>query len=73
VTVTFSVITWYDWHVLRRSVVDKGVPGFLIDNWYLLLMVVLLVALPIRAAPGAAGERAPVTVEGREVVASDHR
>ncbi len=73
VTVTFSVITWYDWHVLRRSVVDKGVPGFLIDNWYLLLMVVLLVALPIRAAPGAAGERAPVMVEGREVVASDHR
>jgi alpha-1,2-mannosyltransferase len=73
VTVTFSVITWYDWHILRRSVVDKGVPGFVVDNWYLLLMLALLVALPIRAARPAAQERVPATLDDREVVVSDRR
>jgi alpha-1,2-mannosyltransferase len=51
VTVTFSVITWYDWHVVPRRSFDKGVPGFLIDNWYTLLMLALLFALPVRRRP----------------------
>ncbi len=72
VTVAFSVVTWYDWHVLRRAAVDKGVPGFLIDNWYLLLMVALLVALPIRTPFPKSGDEPVAPAEGREVVASEH-
>jgi alpha-1,2-mannosyltransferase len=77
VTVAFSVVTWYDWHVLRRAVVDKGVPGFLIDNWYLVLMVALLAALPIRTPSRDTGEQPPATerpatTDECEVVASEH-
>ncbi|MDT4985976.1 MAG: alpha,2-mannosyltransferase [Micromonosporaceae bacterium] len=58
-SVAFSVVAWYDWHIVVRSRVDKGVPGFLIDSWYLILILVLLVALPIRRLPAgdAAGGR----------------
>jgi alpha-1,2-mannosyltransferase len=71
VTVAFSVVTWYDWHVLRRAVVDKGVPGFLIDNWYLLLMAALLVALPIRTPLRVSGSEPLAVPAGREVVTSE--
>lgn len=48
VTVSYSVIAWYDWSVLSQRRWGHGVSGFLIDNWYVLLMLVLLVAVPIR-------------------------
>jgi alpha-1,2-mannosyltransferase len=47
-TVACSVITWYEWKIAPKSW-DHGVSGFLIDNWYVLLIVVMLWALPIRA------------------------
>ncbi len=47
VTVTLGVIAWFDYG-LSPSLLDT-VPGFLVANWYLLLMLVLLVVLPIRA------------------------
>ncbi|MGC9671020.1 glycosyltransferase 87 family protein [Planosporangium sp. 12N6] len=66
VTTTFAVISWYDWHVVERSA-DRGVAGLLIDNWYLLLMLVLLVTLPVRARPDALRPApAPAPAEGRE-------
>jgi alpha-1,2-mannosyltransferase len=47
-TVAYSVVLWVpDWHIVGRWA-TKGVPGFLIGNWYLLLMFVLLAVLPIR-------------------------
>jgi alpha-1,2-mannosyltransferase len=63
VTATFSVISWYDWHVVERSA-DEGGPGFLIDNWYVLIMLALLVTLPFA---GMRGAEKPTTVpaEGR--------
>ncbi|NJC73719.1 DUF2029 domain-containing protein [Planosporangium thailandense] len=57
VTTTFSIISWYDWHVVARSA-GRGVPGFLINNWYVLLTLALLVALPFRRAPQAEGTAA---------------
>src|SRR5437764_3545171 len=54
-TVTVSVVAWYDWKFIPHSV-DHGLPGFLIDNWYVLLMLALLAALPIRARTAAPPE-----------------
>ncbi len=45
-TVTVSVIQWYDWEFVD-SRYNHGVVGFLIDNSYILLMLVLLVVLPV--------------------------
>jgi alpha-1,2-mannosyltransferase len=67
VTATFSVISWYDWHVVERSA-DKGVAALLIDNWYLFLMLALLVMLPFRPSPAAEGTSVTPT-EGREAMA----
>jgi alpha-1,2-mannosyltransferase len=55
-TTTVSVISWYDWGLPRASV-DHGPAGFLIDNWYVLLMLVLLVALPVRTGRQPARDR----------------
>lgn len=52
VTTTFSVIGWYDWHIVERSA-GRGVSGFLINNWYVLLTIALLVTLPVRPTPDA--------------------
>jgi alpha-1,2-mannosyltransferase len=68
VTATFSVISWYDWHVVEHSA-DKGLTGFLIDNWYVLLMVALLVTLPFRPSPAAEGPTV-TPAEGREAMAN---
>ena len=46
-TVTVSVISFFDYGLSYR--VQDSVPGFLISNWYLLLMLLLVVVLPIRA------------------------
>ncbi|HEX6501053.1 MAG TPA: glycosyltransferase 87 family protein [Micromonosporaceae bacterium] len=48
-TVTVAPIQWFDWGLDPRY--QHGIAGFFIDNWFLLLMIVLLVALPVRAAP----------------------
>jgi alpha-1,2-mannosyltransferase len=63
-TVTFSVIAWFDWGILPSGLMHTPV-GWLVGDWHLLLMVLLLAVLPIRAgvdstprvaeeAPGAA-------------------
>jgi alpha-1,2-mannosyltransferase len=70
VTVTVSVITWYEWRIVKRSAVDGGLAGFLIDNWYVLLMLALLVALPIRRRPAVAEPLRP-TAEDLEVTVSE--
>jgi alpha-1,2-mannosyltransferase len=43
-TVTFSMIQWWDFTLLRPG----GVVGFLLSNWIVLLMLALLPVLPIR-------------------------
>jgi alpha-1,2-mannosyltransferase len=43
-TVTFSMIQWWDFTLLRPG----GVVGFLLSNWIVLLMLALLLVLPIR-------------------------
>jgi alpha-1,2-mannosyltransferase len=71
VTVTYSVLALYDWKVVPRRF-DHGVLGFLIDNWYVLLMLVLLAVLPTRTgqpspepAPATAADRRDVEVGRR--------
>jgi alpha-1,2-mannosyltransferase len=58
VTTTFSVISWYGWHVVDRSA-QLGFAGVLIDNWYVLLMLALLVTLPFRAPETGGPNPAP--------------
>jgi alpha-1,2-mannosyltransferase len=66
-TATFAVISWYDWHIVERST-TRGVPALLIENWYLLLMVALVVALPVRAAEASGVSTVRTTApEGRAV------
>jgi alpha-1,2-mannosyltransferase len=48
-TVTISVISFFDWRYLPESLVDTP-EGFLVLNWYVLLMLVLLVVLPVRVS-----------------------
>lgn len=71
-TVACSVVTWYDWGFVSKAD-DKGVPGFLIDNWYLLLIVTLLIFLPVRGGTEAASPAGPDVAGEREAVASDAR
>ncbi len=47
-TVTISVISFFDWHYLPDSLM-RTPEGFLVLNWYVLLMLMLLVVLPVRA------------------------
>lgn len=49
-SLTFSVIGWYDWRIVPQSIMYSPV-GQLIDDWYLLLMLGLLVLLPARGSP----------------------
>jgi alpha-1,2-mannosyltransferase len=55
-TVTVGVIALFDYG-LPYSVLDT-VPGFLVSNWYVLLMLLLIPALPVRAyrTSGAGGQ-----------------
>lgn len=46
-TVTMAVIAWFDWG-LDPDLLDTPF-GFLVSNWYLLLMLVLVGVLPIRS------------------------
>jgi hypothetical protein len=48
ITVTISIISFFDWHYLPAALMDTP-EGFLVLNWYVLLMLMLLVLLPIRA------------------------
>ncbi|HEY2672716.1 MAG TPA: glycosyltransferase 87 family protein [Rugosimonospora sp.] len=52
-TVTFSLIELFDWHLIPLHYLDSP-EGELLSNWYVLLMLGLLVALPVRVLP--AGE-----------------
>ncbi|WP_432833468.1 glycosyltransferase 87 family protein [Dactylosporangium sp. CA-092794] len=65
VTVGLGLVSWFE-QGLPVDPWGHGVPGFLIKNWYLLLMVALLFALPIRAdsrlAPGLSPASEPATV-----------
>lgn len=47
-TVTFSVLQWYEFTLLRPG----GPVGFVLGNWLILVMLALLVLLPIRPAAG---------------------
>jgi len=49
-TVTISLISFFDWHYLPAGLMDTP-EGFLVLNWYALLMVLLLVVLPVRVNP----------------------
>jgi alpha-1,2-mannosyltransferase len=67
VTTVFSVISWYDWHVVEQPA-NQGVAGLFIDNWYLLLMLALLVALPVRTSASTGG-RASTAADSRPALA----
>jgi alpha-1,2-mannosyltransferase len=62
-TVTFSMIQWWDFTLLRPG----GAVGFILSNWVALLMVLLLPALPIQ--PRASGGRVDVGRLALETVA----
>lgn len=49
-TVTISIISFFDWHYLPARLMDTP-EGFLVLNWYALLMLLLLVVLPVRVNP----------------------
>ena len=76
-TVTFSMIQWWDFTLLRPG----GAEGFILSNWIALLMVVLLPALPIRPRPGVvwteepsdagAGDKGRRRLKGAEAHASN--
>jgi alpha-1,2-mannosyltransferase len=65
VTVGLGLVSWFE-QGLPLDPWSHGVQGFVIKNWYLLLMVALLFALPIRtdsrAEPGLASASEPATV-----------
>jgi alpha-1,2-mannosyltransferase len=46
-TVTVSIISFFDWHYLPDRLIHTP-EGFLVLNWYVLLMLGLLVVLPVR-------------------------
>ncbi|GAA3280346.1 MULTISPECIES: glycosyltransferase family 87 protein [Dactylosporangium] len=65
VTVGLGLVSWFE-QGLPLDPWSHGVQGFIIKNWYLLLMVALLFALPIRSdsrvEPGLASTSEPATV-----------
>jgi alpha-1,2-mannosyltransferase len=58
-SVTVSVISLFELGLSRR-LFGTGLPNFLIVNWYVLLTVALIVALPVRARPLEAPAREPL-------------
>jgi alpha-1,2-mannosyltransferase len=54
-TVTFSVIAWYDWRIVPASIMYRPI-GQVIDDWQLLLMLAILVALPVREIANVRGK-----------------
>ncbi|WP_433212416.1 glycosyltransferase 87 family protein [Dactylosporangium sp. CS-047395] len=64
-TVGLGLVSWFE-QGLPVDPWSHGVQGFIIKNWYLLLMVALLFALPIRTdsrvEPGLASTSEPATV-----------
>jgi alpha-1,2-mannosyltransferase len=62
-TVTFSVLQWWQFTLLRPG----GPVGFLLSNWLVLLMLVLLAVLPIRPS------KIPLTGEVSEFPRNAHR
>ncbi|WP_433081838.1 glycosyltransferase 87 family protein [Dactylosporangium sp. CA-052675] len=64
-TVGLGLVSWFE-QGLPVDPWSHGVQGFIIKNWYLLLMVALLFALPIRkdsrVEPGLASTSEPATV-----------
>ncbi|GIJ57986.1 glycosyltransferase 87 family protein [Virgisporangium aurantiacum] len=66
-SVTVSVISLFELGLSKR-LFAHGLPGFLIENWYVLLAAVLIVALPVRGrAVPAFAERATPAVPPRPV------
>jgi alpha-1,2-mannosyltransferase len=65
VTVGLGLVSWFE-QGLPLDPWSHGAQGFVIKNWYLLLMVALLFALPIRtdsrAEPGLTSASEPATV-----------
>ncbi|MEV8516221.1 glycosyltransferase 87 family protein [Dactylosporangium sp. NPDC051484] len=65
VTVGLGLVSWFE-QGLPPDPWSHGMQGFLIENWYLLLMVALLFVLPIRAdsrvEPGLSPASEPATV-----------
>lgn len=46
-TVTYSVIAWYDWKIVPARIMFKP-QGQVIDDWHMLLMLVILAVLPVQ-------------------------
>jgi alpha-1,2-mannosyltransferase len=63
VTVTFSMLQWYEFTLLKPG----GPVGFVLSNWLIWLMLALLVLLPVRPA------RVPLTGEVAEFSRPTHR
>jgi alpha-1,2-mannosyltransferase len=57
-TVTFSVIAWYDWGIVPASIMFQPA-GQVIDDWHLLLMLATLVVLPGAHRKAAEPQPAP--------------
>ncbi|MET7400697.1 glycosyltransferase 87 family protein [Dactylosporangium sp. NPDC005572] len=60
VTVGLGMVSWFEQGLPVHPWGD-GVPGFLIKNWYLLLMIALLALLPIRSADRDAQGQTPAS------------
>jgi alpha-1,2-mannosyltransferase len=60
VTVGLGMVSWFE-QGLPVDPWGHGVPGFIIKNWYLLLLVALLFALPIRAGSRVGQSLAPAS------------
>ncbi|WP_238009586.1 glycosyltransferase 87 family protein [Dactylosporangium sp. AC04546] len=60
VTVGLGMVSWFEQGLPVHPWGD-GVPGFLIKNWYLLLMIALLPLLPIRSADRDAQGQTPAS------------
>jgi alpha-1,2-mannosyltransferase len=57
-TVTFSVIAWYDWRIVPARIMYQPL-GQVVDDWHVLLMLVILVVLPVRHLPRRDAAKAP--------------
>jgi alpha-1,2-mannosyltransferase len=58
VTVGLGMVSWFEQGLPRHPWGD-GVQGFLIENWYLLISVALLIVLPARSLPGPPARKEP--------------